>query len=53
MSTFKQSIAKNSDGNVCNTLYKCVYNLHEEIFSLIMYCICDISIVYVIYLLYR
>jgi len=27
--TFKQSIAK-------NTLFKCVYNLHEEIFCLIV-----------------
>jgi hypothetical protein len=23
--------------NVCNTLFNCVYNLHEEIFCLIVY----------------
>ena len=52
MSTFKQSIGKYLDGNFCNTLLKCVYILQEEIFCLIVYCICDISIAYVIYLLY-
>ena len=34
MSTFKQSIGKKLDGNFCNTLLKCVYNLYEEIFCL-------------------
>ena len=40
--TFKQSIcfATDEDGcaveNFCNTLFKCIYNLHEEMFCLIV-----------------